>query len=410
MSLAHMTRTHRWASDVDTEDLVTVMLISVRCEFQILLASDPTLSRAETVQTIQERCCDTIIAAMQTACPSTANTDDSGLRVQDKRYWLTFNATVTAAAVCQKLLSCGYASSCVQLALFCCAALESSVPLLQPAYLPWRARWYGIVCNAYHRSGSASDGVTYAKRAVQQIQSVASAIALDPVKPTAEMQQALVASETEAVALLVALSCCHGSSDITATLSDAKASSWPSSQKFSALLSAALQGAPRLDVALASARDGDDRPADTGAGKCLEAAYEAAKPALLEMFRHYEDAANAAAEAKPEVKAASQAVCCKHFTHSKQFFCAHYCRCFALASLMHCRRYLSPKQSHSPKQPTRCAASIPSERSPHPAACVSLKSSSGTRSMPQTSPTQLRFTRWRGRSCRVTKRWRTRRR
>ena len=115
-----MTRTHRWASDVDTEDLVTVMLISVRCEFQILLVSDPTLSRAETVQTIQERCCDTIIAAMQTACPSTATTDDSGLRVQDKRYWLTFNATVTAAAVCQKLLSCGYASSCVQLALFCC--------------------------------------------------------------------------------------------------------------------------------------------------------------------------------------------------------------------------------------------------------------------------------------------------
>jgi hypothetical protein len=284
------------------------MLVSALCNFHILVAADPNLSRLETLQTMQERCCDAIMAAMQTACPSHATVDDSGLRIQDKRYWLTFNATVTALTICQKLLSCGYASSCVQLALFCCAALESSVPLLQPAYLPWRARWYGVVCNAYHRSGSSSDGITYAKRAVQQIQTVASAIALDPVKPTAEMQQALSASETEAVALLVSLSCCHGSADITATLSEAKVASWPAPQKFAALCSAALQGTSRLEVSLANAKEGEDRPADTGAGKCIEAAYELAKPSLLEIFRHYEDAANAAAEAKPEVQAASQAV------------------------------------------------------------------------------------------------------
>jgi ubiquitin len=108
-------------------------------------------------------------------------------------------ATVTALKICQKLLSCGHASSCVQLALFCSAALESSVPLLQPAYIHWRARWYGIVCAAYHRSGSTSDGVTYAKRAVQQIQTVAAAIALDSVKPTAEMQEALTSSEIERI-------------------------------------------------------------------------------------------------------------------------------------------------------------------------------------------------------------------
>jgi hypothetical protein len=304
----YFTRERRWPSDIDTEDLVTVMLVSALCDFQILVAADQNLSRSETVQTIQERCCDAIMAAMQTACPPTATIDDNGLRIQDKRYWLTFNATVTALTVCKKLLSCGFASSCVQLALFCCAALESSVPLLQPAYLPWRARWYGIVCNAYHRSGSAADGVSYAKRAVQQIQTVAAAIALDPVKPTAEMQQALTASETEAVALLVSLSCCHATADITATLTEAKAAAWPAHQKFAALCSAAMQGTSRLEVALASAKEGEDRPADTGAGKCVEAAYELAKPSLLEIFRHYEDAANAAAEAKPEVKSASEAV------------------------------------------------------------------------------------------------------
>jgi hypothetical protein len=104
---------------VDAEDLVTVMLVSALCEFQILVAADPDLSRSETVQTIQERCCDAIMAAMQTACPPTAAIDDAGLRIQDKRYWLTFNATVTALVICKKLLSSGYASSCVQLALFC---------------------------------------------------------------------------------------------------------------------------------------------------------------------------------------------------------------------------------------------------------------------------------------------------
>jgi ubiquitin len=295
---------------VDTEDHVTAMLVSVLCEFHILVAADPTLSRSETVQTIQERCCDAVMAAMLTACPPTESIDDSGLRIQDKRYWLTFNATVTALKICQKLLSCGHASSCVQLALFCSAALESSVPLLQPAYIPWRARWYGIVCAAYHRRGSTSDGVTYAKRAVQQIQTVAAAIALDPVKPTAEMQEALTSSEIEAVAVFLCLSCCHGSADITATLSVAKAASWPAPQKFAALCSAALQGTSRLDVPLANAKEGENRPADTGAGKCNEAAYELAKPSLLEIFRHryYEDAVNAAAEAKPEVKAASQSV------------------------------------------------------------------------------------------------------
>ncbi|XP_053575221.1 cilia- and flagella-associated protein 54 [Bombina bombina] len=88
---------------------------------------------------------------------------------QEHLCWLIYNGTLHIYTICRHLLVLGHSSKVLEFLLWASVCLESSVPLLSLAYLPWRTTLYTAVCQCYFDSQAGVHGEVFARRALSKI-------------------------------------------------------------------------------------------------------------------------------------------------------------------------------------------------------------------------------------------------
>ncbi|XP_057180735.1 cilia- and flagella-associated protein 54-like [Triplophysa rosa] len=83
--------------------------------------------------------------------------------------WILYNGSLHIYNICRFLMSVGHATEVLEYLLWACTCLETSIPLLNPSFLSWRATLYCAVCECYFYDQAAVRAEVFARRALGKI-------------------------------------------------------------------------------------------------------------------------------------------------------------------------------------------------------------------------------------------------
>ncbi|XP_036433426.1 cilia- and flagella-associated protein 54 [Colossoma macropomum] len=113
--------------------------------------------------------------------------------------WLLYNGSLHIYNICRFLMSvsqgctalcCFVFSQALEYLLWACVCLETSVPLLMPRFLPWRATLYCAVCECYYDGQAAVQAEVFARRALGKISELGKLEEMSGLPSSAETQRA----------------------------------------------------------------------------------------------------------------------------------------------------------------------------------------------------------------------------
>uniref|UniRef100_A0A3B4D9J8 Cilia and flagella associated protein 54 n=1 Tax=Pygocentrus nattereri TaxID=42514 RepID=A0A3B4D9J8_PYGNA len=102
--------------------------------------------------------------------------------------WLLYNGSLHIYNICRFLMSVSHAA--LEYLLWACVCLETSVPLLMPRFLPWRATLYCAVCECYYDGQAAVQAEVFARRALGKVSELGKLEELSGSPSSAETQRA----------------------------------------------------------------------------------------------------------------------------------------------------------------------------------------------------------------------------
>ncbi|XP_053544209.1 cilia- and flagella-associated protein 54 [Ictalurus punctatus] len=83
--------------------------------------------------------------------------------------WMVYNGSLYIYNICRFLMSMSHSAQALEYLLWACMCLETSIPLLIPSFLPWRATLYCSVCECYYDGQAAVQAEMFARRALGKI-------------------------------------------------------------------------------------------------------------------------------------------------------------------------------------------------------------------------------------------------
>ncbi|GAA6097241.1 cilia- and flagella-associated protein 54 isoform X3 [Tachysurus ichikawai] len=83
--------------------------------------------------------------------------------------WLLYNGSLYIYKICRFLMSISHSAKALEYLLWACVCLETSIPLLTPSFLSWRATLYCSVCECYYAGQAAVQAEMFARRALVKI-------------------------------------------------------------------------------------------------------------------------------------------------------------------------------------------------------------------------------------------------
>ncbi|XP_047660100.1 cilia- and flagella-associated protein 54 isoform X2 [Tachysurus fulvidraco] len=83
--------------------------------------------------------------------------------------WLLYNGSLYIYKICRFLMSVSHSAQALEYLLWACVCLETSIPLLTPSFLSWRATLYCSVCECYYAGQAAVQAEMFARRALVKI-------------------------------------------------------------------------------------------------------------------------------------------------------------------------------------------------------------------------------------------------
>ncbi|XP_053506290.1 cilia- and flagella-associated protein 54 isoform X2 [Ictalurus furcatus] len=83
--------------------------------------------------------------------------------------WMVYNGSLYIYNICRFLMSMSHSAQALEYLLWACVCLETSIPLLIPSFLPWRATLYCSVCECYYDGQAAVQAEVFARRALGKI-------------------------------------------------------------------------------------------------------------------------------------------------------------------------------------------------------------------------------------------------
>ncbi|XP_017572344.1 cilia- and flagella-associated protein 54 [Pygocentrus nattereri] len=104
--------------------------------------------------------------------------------------WLLYNGSLHIYNICRFLMSVSHAAQALEYLLWACVCLETSVPLLMPRFLPWRATLYCAVCECYYDGQAAVQAEVFARRALGKVSELGKLEELSGSPSSAETQRA----------------------------------------------------------------------------------------------------------------------------------------------------------------------------------------------------------------------------
>ncbi|XP_035384159.1 cilia- and flagella-associated protein 54 isoform X3 [Electrophorus electricus] len=104
--------------------------------------------------------------------------------------WLLYNGTLCIYEISRFLMSVSHSAQALDFLLWACVCLETSIPLLTPGLLPWRATLYCAVCACYYDEQAAVQAEVFARRALGKIRELEKLVEMSDSLPSAETQQA----------------------------------------------------------------------------------------------------------------------------------------------------------------------------------------------------------------------------
>jgi hypothetical protein len=120
------------------------------CVFHFTVGKDPKLLNNHTIFELNEtlRCLRLIMT----------------LQLETDHYcWLVYNATIYMYSISRYMMQYGYSKQVLEYLIFCCLAMESSIPMIGIKYLPWRSTLYAITCQCYYDCKYHDDGEVITK-------------------------------------------------------------------------------------------------------------------------------------------------------------------------------------------------------------------------------------------------------
>ncbi len=115
------------------------------CVFHFTIKQDPKLLNNNTISQLCEtlRCLRLIMT----------------LQLKTEHFcWLVYNATVYVYSIGRYMMQYGLSKTVLEYLLFCCLAMESSIPLMGIKYLSWRSTLYAATCQCYYDCKYNDDG------------------------------------------------------------------------------------------------------------------------------------------------------------------------------------------------------------------------------------------------------------
>ncbi|KAI4876053.1 hypothetical protein NFI96_030101 [Prochilodus magdalenae] len=104
--------------------------------------------------------------------------------------WLLYNGSLHVYNICRFLMSVNLAAKALEFLLWACVCLETSIPLMLPSFLPWRATLYCAVCECYYDGQAAVQAEVFARRALGKISELGKLEAMSGSASSAETQRA----------------------------------------------------------------------------------------------------------------------------------------------------------------------------------------------------------------------------
>lgn len=111
--------------------------------------------------------------------------------LEDSLHWLVYNATAMVWNLSERLCMANHASQALPYIIHSALAMESNVPLRHPRFIPWRCELVYLACAAYHDLGQLHTAQSFIKHMTDELTSVRSILALDPVPLSKELVQIL---------------------------------------------------------------------------------------------------------------------------------------------------------------------------------------------------------------------------
>jgi hypothetical protein len=76
----------------------------------------------------------------------------------DHLCWLIYNATIYIYTMTRYMMQYGQSKTALEYLLFSSLSMETSIPLLDVKYLPWRTTLYALTCQCYYDCKYSDDG------------------------------------------------------------------------------------------------------------------------------------------------------------------------------------------------------------------------------------------------------------
>ncbi|KAI5094045.1 cilia- and flagella-associated protein 54 isoform X1 [Silurus meridionalis] len=104
--------------------------------------------------------------------------------------WLLYNGSLYIYNICRFLMSVSHSAQAIEYLLWGCVCLETSIPLLTPRFLPWRATLYCSVCECYYSGEAAVQAEVFARQALAKIDELGKLQKMTGLPSTPETNQA----------------------------------------------------------------------------------------------------------------------------------------------------------------------------------------------------------------------------
>lgn len=109
-------------------------------------------------------------------------------------YWVVYNATLHAHAICSALVDAGFARAALPFAIHAALAMEAHTALRHPRHLAWRAELTRLVCAAYLALGLDSKALAFLDHMARGVAELEKTLRFEPVPLPAALREHISAA------------------------------------------------------------------------------------------------------------------------------------------------------------------------------------------------------------------------
>lgn len=146
----------RQDSNFNADEIHRSILGYLNCNFRMIVLQDPKLQNDGSIKRLAE-----ILRLLRLLMTLQLETEPFA--------WLVYNSTIYIYTVGRHMMQVGLSKLVLEYLLFAALAMETSIPLLELKYLPWRSTLYSAVCQCYFDLKLIEEGENFARRCLTQI-------------------------------------------------------------------------------------------------------------------------------------------------------------------------------------------------------------------------------------------------